>query len=100
MSRPWDAFSPPKHASTDALVVAEVAQLKPEHARLNTRPDGYVESTHPLAKRIPAVPGQVLSNSEHQSLIQTLSYLIILNNSDGRDQDGPGYTPGRTSKAN
>jgi hypothetical protein len=42
-------------AGTDTLVIARVAQFKPEHTRLNSRSDGYVESTEPLAKWIPAV---------------------------------------------
>jgi hypothetical protein len=55
------------HPGADALVIAEVAKLEPEHTCLNPGSDRYVESAEPVPKRIPAVTGQVLSNGQHDS---------------------------------
>jgi hypothetical protein len=55
-------------------VIAEVAQLEPEHTRLIPRADRYIEGAEPFAKRIPASSRQVLSNSEHEG--HNLNYHI------------------------
>ena len=68
-------------ASADALVIAEVTELKSEHPSLNSRSHGHIESSEPVAKGVPAVIGQVLSNRQHESAIAKLSYLIIIINS-------------------
>ena len=55
-------------------VVAEIPGREAEHPRLNARPWRNVQRVEPLAVRIPAVSGQVLSDVHSRRLV--LNYLI------------------------
>lgn len=53
------------HAGTDVLMVAEVAEFKAEHARLNPGADSPVQGLEPVAKDVATVGSQVLPNQKH-----------------------------------
>ena len=61
-------------AAAHALVVAEIPGREAEHSRLNAGPWRNVQRVQPLAVRIPAVSGQVLSDVHSRRLV--LNYLI------------------------
>ena len=46
-------------------MVAKVAELESEHARLNPGADNPVQGLEPVAKDVAAIGGQILANEEH-----------------------------------